>query len=97
MLRSLENLAFGLDGRCDHEFGQVELADVVCADVSHAGFDCADEILRAVVQVRGAEVEVHIRGTASTVFGNLPGLGISGFDAYVISKARAATGVDAEW
>ena len=49
------------------------------------------------IQVRGAEVEVHIRGTASTVFGNLPGLGISGFDAYVISRARAATGVDAEW
>ncbi len=49
------------------------------------------------VQVNGAEVEVRVNGTASTVFGSFPVLGIGGFNASVISKARAATGIETEW
>lgn len=49
------------------------------------------------VDVDGAEVLVRVNGEANTVFGTFPLLGISGFSATVESRARAATGVDAEW
>jgi hypothetical protein len=49
------------------------------------------------VHVEGAEILVRVNGTADTVFGNFPLVGISGFSATAESRARAATGVDAEW
>ena len=49
------------------------------------------------VRVSGSEVEVQVNGTASTIFGGTPLVGISGFNASVVSRARAATGVESEW
>jgi Flp pilus assembly protein TadG len=49
------------------------------------------------IQVNGAEVEVRINGTADTVFGSFPVLGVGGFNASLVSKARAATGIYTEW
>jgi hypothetical protein len=49
------------------------------------------------VDVEGAEVLVRVNGTASTIFGNFPLIGVSGFSATAESRARAATGVDTEW
>ncbi len=48
------------------------------------------------VEVEGAEVLVRVNGTASTVFGGFPLIGVSGFSAVAESRARAATGVDEE-
>lgn len=48
------------------------------------------------VDVHGAEVLVRVNGNASTVFGTFPLIGISGFSATAESRARAATGVNAE-
>lgn len=49
------------------------------------------------VNVDGAEVLVRVNGEANTVFGTFPLIGISGFSATAESRARAATGIDAEW
>jgi Flp pilus assembly protein TadG len=49
------------------------------------------------IQVNGAEVEVRVNGTAATVFGSFPVLGVGGFSVSVVSKARAATGIHSEW
>jgi len=51
----------------------------------------------ASVRVSGAEVEVQVNGTASTIFGSFPLIGVHGFNASVISRARCATGVNTEW
>jgi Flp pilus assembly protein TadG len=49
------------------------------------------------VRVDGSEVEVGVNGTARTIFGSFPLIGISGFNASVLSRARSATGVNTEW
>ena len=49
------------------------------------------------VRVDGSEVEVSVNGTARTIFGSFPLIGISGFNASVLSRARSATGVNTEW
>ena len=43
------------------------------------------------------EVEVRVNGTASTIFGGFPLIGIRGLNASVVSSARSATGVNTEW
>jgi len=49
------------------------------------------------VKVNGSEVEVRVNGTASTIFGSFPLIGIRGLNASVVSSARSATGVNTEW
>ncbi len=49
------------------------------------------------VKVNGSEVEVRVNGTASTIFGSVPLIGIRGLNASVVSRARSATGVNTEW
>lgn len=78
-------------------WAQQRTLDAVAAMQGRISEDSWMTISLASVQVSGAEVEVRINGTASTIFGSLPLLGISGFDASVVSRARAATGVDTEW
>jgi len=78
-------------------WAQQRASDVVTAMQGRIAEDNWMTISLASVQVNGAEVEVRINGTASTIFGSFPILGIGGFDTSVVSKASAATGVDTEW
>jgi Flp pilus assembly protein TadG len=48
------------------------------------------------VEVEGADALVRVNGTASSLVGGFPLIGISGFSASAQARARAATGVDAE-
>jgi Flp pilus assembly protein TadG len=78
-------------------WAQQRAFDAVTAMHGRINEDSWMTISLASVKVEGAEVEVRINGTATTIFGGFPLLGISGFDTSVVSKARAATGVDTEW
>jgi Flp pilus assembly protein TadG len=78
-------------------WAQQRAYDAVAAIQGRINEDSWMTISLTSVQVNGAEAEVTINGTASAVFGGLSILGVSDFDTSVVSKARAATGVDTEW
>src|SRR5437764_9829248 len=54
-LHRLEQLAFGLDARGNDDFSLLKLPNRSRTDVAHAGRDCTDEILRAIVDRCGSE------------------------------------------
>ena len=54
-LDGLEKLAFGFDRGCDDDLGLLKLRQRTGADVAHAGRDCADEVLTAVVDLGRSE------------------------------------------
>ncbi len=78
-------------------WAQQRASDAVAVMQGRIAEDNWMTISLASVQVSGAEVEVRVNGTASTIFGSFPVLGIGGFNASVLSKARAATGIETEW
>lgn len=78
-------------------WAQQRASDAVAATQGRIAEDNWMTISLVSVQVSGAEVEVRVNGTASTIFGSFPVLGIGGFNASVLSKARAATGIETEW
>src|SRR5436190_21127083 len=48
-LHGLEELAFRLDARGNNDFRFLELTDGRCADISHAGGNGADQVLRSII------------------------------------------------
>src|SRR5215211_5874162 len=57
-LLALELLALGLEGRCDHHLGAVELRDVLVAGRGHRGAERAHQVERAVIVLGGAEQDL---------------------------------------
>jgi len=47
----LEEFSFGPNGRSNDDFRLLELTEIGSADVPHAGRNCSDQILTAVVNV----------------------------------------------
>src|SRR5215471_19276378 len=57
-LDRLEELAFGLDARCDDQLRFLKLSDIARTDIAHAGHDCAHQILRSVVHRRRSKEDL---------------------------------------
>ena len=55
LLGGLEQFAFGLDRWRDNNLGHLKLFDVLGAHITHAGPQCADQILRPVIEPCGSE------------------------------------------
>src|SRR5882724_9402915 len=66
-LHGLEEFALGLNRRRDDDFRLLKFSDVARAHISHAGRDCADEILAAIIDFGGTKEDLF-EGTGGADF-----------------------------
>src|ERR1700730_1389919 len=64
-LSLLKELPFGTDGRSNDNFGLLEFAEIGCANVPHAGGNCADEVLTSVINFGRSEQDLLQRSGCS--------------------------------
>jgi len=88
----LKELAFGLDGRSDHNLGHLHLADVLGADIPHRRTERTDKILRrleALLLAVDATGALLISGTGDVIEPDEGVMAIGSGGPYALAAARA--------